>query len=34
MASTISPGTTFQVKIKEEHIVKDVRTLNEKYLHN
>lgn len=28
MASTIS-GTTFQVKIKEEHIVKDVRTLNE-----
>jgi len=28
MASTIS-GTTFQVTVKEEHIVKDVRTLNE-----
>lgn len=28
MASTIS-GTTFQVKIKEEHVVKNVRTLNE-----
>ena len=28
MASTLS-ATTFQVKIKEEHIVKDVRTINE-----
>lgn len=28
MASTLS-ATTFQVKIKEEHIVKDVRTTNE-----
>lgn len=28
MASTI-PSTTFQVKITEEHIVKNIRTLNE-----
>lgn len=28
MASTLTPST-FQVKIKEEHVVKNVRTLNE-----
>ena len=30
MASTLTP-TTFRIKIKEEHIVKGVKTLNETY---
>ena len=30
MASTLTP-TKFQIKIKEEHIVKDIKTLNETF---
>tara|TARA_Y100000004_G_scaffold173266_1_gene210950 strand:+ start:2908 stop:3369 length:462 start_codon:yes stop_codon:yes gene_type:complete len=30
MASTLNP-TKFQIKIKEEHIVKDIKTLNETF---